>query len=201
MVEKYYNELSACLYRIPKEDREEAIAFYQEYAMEADITEYDRMVELFGTPKQASTNILADLAVKQIAASHEKGKEDKVVKGFLIGLLALFSAPVALPLMIAAAAIIFAVMVTIFALIFSIAVTVAALGVSGVISVILALVNIGVVSAGMTLKGIGVGLCFISLSIVVIYFGGIFVKWLMKTITINISKGVQKRNKDKRGEI
>ena len=54
---QYFDELIFCLNQLPAAERDEAVRFYREYADEAGLTDYERLAERFGTPKELAYRI------------------------------------------------------------------------------------------------------------------------------------------------
>lgn len=62
--EKYIADLATYLNPLTKEDRDDALEFYDEYIADADLTERSLIEEKLGTPRQLSHKILADYSIK-----------------------------------------------------------------------------------------------------------------------------------------
>ena len=71
--EQYFRELAACLKRLPKEEREEVLRFYQEFAQESGKKKKKKLTEHFGTPRVLVSKILAESAVKTAGSPRRGG--------------------------------------------------------------------------------------------------------------------------------
>ena len=63
-MENYLAELEQLLHQLHHSDKEEAMNFYREYVMDADLVTYEQCISELGTPKQLSRKILADYSIK-----------------------------------------------------------------------------------------------------------------------------------------
>ena len=116
--EEYMKLLQHRLRRLPKEDYNRAIAYFIEYFEEAGPEREAQAIEDLGSPELAADQIIRDFAVE-----NADGPAKNVKKGFSalwIGILAIFAAPVALPLALAFGAVILAMILVVAALIFSV---------------------------------------------------------------------------------
>ncbi|MGQ9413336.1 DUF1700 domain-containing protein [Streptococcus pluranimalium] len=118
---EYLKQLDKYLHRLPEEDYQEAMDYFTEYFDEAGPENEGHVMEELGTPKEAAQDILNALWNKK--ENQEDDSQKSRAKTLWIALLALFAAPLALPiillvvgLIIAAVAIIFAFVVTALAL-------------------------------------------------------------------------------------
>ncbi|MDO5425689.1 MAG: DUF1700 domain-containing protein [Eubacteriales bacterium] len=160
--EAYLARLAERLKRLPKEDFDRAMEYYQEYFEEAGPENEAQAIEDLGEPEQAAEQILRDLAV-QNAEEPEKGVKRKL-SAVWIGILAVFAAPVALPVGAALAAVVLAVLVMaaallIGALLVAVCLVAAAVcGVAGGIGLLFQAPADGVATLGAGLAMGGVGL-------------------------------------------
>lgn len=126
--ETYLKELRKNLKVLDSKERDEVIAFYEEYFDDAGVENEAKVIEEFGTPKELSKKILVDVVNRRFNESEgEEEVEDKKAKNssirgiwvVLAALLALPLSPILLALVIVLAAIAFAIVVTIIAVILS----------------------------------------------------------------------------------
>ena len=159
--EEYLRQLQHYLKRLPKEDYDSAMEYFTEYFEEAGPEGEQAVIAELGTPKQAASELLRNLLNEQIVQPRERRSVGAVL---MIALLAICAAPIALPLAIAATAILFA-MVLVIA---SAVLCVLLLGVCGIL-VGGKLILIGLASAGSSVPGmcmlLGLGLLGIGLGI------------------------------------
>ena len=159
--EEYLRQLQHYLKRLPKEDYDSAMEYFTEYFEEAGPEGEQAVIAELGTPKQAASELLRNLLNEQIVQPRERRSVGAVL---MIALLAICAAPIALPLAIAATAILFALVLVIA----SAVLCVLLLGVCGIL-VGGKLILIGLASAGSTVPGmcmlLGLGLLGIGLGI------------------------------------
>ena len=159
--EEYLRQLQHYLKRLPKEDYDSAMEYFTEYFEEAGPEGEQAVIAELGTPKQAASELLRNLLNEQIVQPRERRSVGAVL---MIALLAICAAPIALPLAIAATAILFALVLVIA----SAVLCVLLLGVCGIL-VGGKLILIGLASAGSSVAGmcmlLGLGLLGIGLGI------------------------------------
>ena len=108
--EEYLRQLQHYLKRLPKEDYDSAMEYFTEYFEEAGPEGEQAVIAELGTPKQAASELLSNLLNEQIVQPRERRSVGAVL---MIALLAICAAPIALPLAIAATAILFALVLVI----------------------------------------------------------------------------------------
>lgn len=111
---QFMQELRDRLDRLPPNERESALAYYEEYFDEAGVDHEQDVIRELGSPASLASRILADHAVK--AARQAPYNPRKGFSALWAVLLAVFAAPFAIPvvvvlvgLLIAAVAVVFAV--------------------------------------------------------------------------------------------
>ena len=105
---EYLKQLNTCLKHLPKEDREDALHYYEEYFEDMDIDDTVNISEQIGTPEEIAKEIIANCTEKHIETQKEKGgvKNSTLVIWMII--LGIIASPVAIPIAIAAIACLFA---------------------------------------------------------------------------------------------
>lgn len=132
--EVYLKELRRRLKKLPGEEVAAALDYYSEYFDEAGEENSDRVIGELGSPALVASQILADYAVKGLENDSESPKKGISAIWFII--LAIFAAPIALPLVISIFCLVFTLVILCAAFIFTFFVTVMALCFSGIISII-----------------------------------------------------------------
>ena len=115
--EEFLRILEQNLYKLPLEERESAMQYYEEYLQEAGVEHEQEAIAALGNPAQIAKQLLADFVVKEAEVKSMKPKQS--FQALWIVIVALFASPIAFPLAIAIAAVGFAAVVTMIALIFS----------------------------------------------------------------------------------
>lgn len=158
---EYIKELSSRLRYLPKEEKEDAIAYYTEYLGEMEISDTDDVSDKIGSPKEVAKEILDNCTVKAIKAQKEsKSVKDSGKVAWLV-ILGILSLPLSLPIAIVVAAVTFALLIVAFALIFAFVAVAVALVLGGFVGIGCSLFTPGIaskaVSFGTSLAIIGVG--------------------------------------------
>lgn len=114
--EAFLNSLRKKLSRLPQEEIDSALAYYEEYLEEAGEEHLEETLRELGSPREIAAQILADRAAKELdegAATAKKG-----LSAVWVVVLAIFASPIALPLAAVAAALVLVLALVVFLLIF-----------------------------------------------------------------------------------
>ena len=87
------------LRRLPKEDYDRAIEYFEEYFEEAGPDHEQQAIEDLGSPEIAADQIIRDLAMENAAKPNVSVKRG--MSAVWVGILAVFAAPIGLPLALA----------------------------------------------------------------------------------------------------
>lgn len=155
---EFISELKSKLKRLPKDEIEDALNYYNEYFDEAGIDDEQEIMESLGSPCDIASQILADYSLKDMYLKPNSTK--KGISAVWFAILAVFAAPIALPLTIAIFLTVGAIGIAIIAIIIAILLTMTAMGGAGIVAVISGLVVI--------FKDIPTALIFIGGGIVVV---------------------------------
>lgn len=129
--EQFLSAVRQRLAGLPQSDIDRSMDYYAEMIddrMEDGLTE-EEAVAAMGTPEYVASQILMDTPLPKLVKA--KAKPSRSLRGWEIALLVL-GCPVWLPLLLAAAIVLFAGFVTVWALILSLFLVILALGVSGI---------------------------------------------------------------------
>lgn len=96
---EYMKVLAHSLRRLPKEDFDQAMEYFEEYFADAGPENEQKAIEDLGTPKEAAKELIMNLAAKN--ASEPPKTVKRSFKAVWICLLAVCAAPIALPLTLA----------------------------------------------------------------------------------------------------
>lgn len=113
---EYMRELERELKLLPKMERDEALLYYEEYFEDSGEEKEAQAIEELGSPKDAASQILKELAMKRLDKPKKAGK--KGLSTLWILLLAMCAAPVGLPLLFAGLVTCLAMIVSIVAVVF-----------------------------------------------------------------------------------
>lgn len=170
--EEYLASLGRELRRLPKEDYDEAMAYFIEYLDEAGPENEQQAIEDLGSPQQAAEQIIMEKAAKNSVRPEQK----TVRKGFSniwVGILAVFAAPIAVPLAASVVIVICALAFSVLAVVFALGISGVALAAGGVVTAIIPLAFLFSDPANAAVN-IGLGLVSTGLGVVVM----IAMKWL-----------------------
>lgn len=212
---EFLRKIELGLYKLPQNERDEALEYYIEYFDEAGEENEQAVIEELGSPARIATQIKADYATRQFADDEFNGKSKKqkkepgtaskvwwIILGIFGGICA---APIAIPLAIALISVLVAVLLTIFAVLLALALTIGACFISGILLLIFG-VGIFAVSASSGILTIGLGL----MSIAVMGIAGLGLIKLTQLIIRFIARKIGERKqrntdrkllKEDRGEI
>ncbi|MDC2816866.1 DUF1700 domain-containing protein [Leuconostoc suionicum] len=194
-MENYLAELEQLLHQLHHSDKEEAMNFYREYVMDADLVTYEQCISELGTPKQLSRKILADYSIKADEKSADgatsKNPRSNIKLIWWIA-LALLASPLALPIfiiLVTLAAVFFAFLVAFIAVVIALSLT----------SILLVIIGVGVLlqSIWTGLYYIGCGLLILGIMLTVIPAGIGLLRWLIDK-TAQLSKAIYRRITDKK---
>lgn len=198
--QQYMSRLAEELAKLPEEEIRAALEFYEEYFAEAGPENEAEVIAELGRPEQAAAQIKADYAVKQMDAEDGKRSPKKGVTAVVWVVLAIFAAPIALPLAVGLAAVVLALLVAVAATALSMLVAFAAAGIGGLI---LAAVGLGgftvsfsasllLIGLGLILAGVSAALCWGVILAARAAVRGI-IRWARKRIEKRrLAKGVKK---------
>ena len=177
---EYMERLQHRLRRLPKEDYERAIAYFTEYFEEAGPEQEAQAIEDLGSPELAADQIIRDFAVENAA---EPARDVK--KGFSalwIGILAVFAAPVALPLALAFGAVLLAFVLVVIALLFSVFLIAVSVTISAIPCVLISLWLL-FTSFADGLATLGCGLILLGAGILMTLLSFFFTRWGLHGMT------------------
>ena len=176
--EEYLSKLAKCIKNIPEQERENALSYYREYFEEAGEDNTAAVIAELGSPKHVAAGIIGDFAVRDM---ENKKKSGGALKTVGLVLMAIFAAPIALPLAIAAVAVIVAVLISLGAVLVSLGASGGAVFLSGFVLIISGIVAVftnmplGILALGYGLLGLGLGAALViaTIKLFKIFFRGI----------------------------
>lgn len=192
---EYMNQLAHRLKRLPKEDYDKAMDYFNEYFEDAGPENEQQAIEDLGSPETAANAIVMELAITNSQEPEKNMKRG--LKNIWVGILAIFAAPIAVPLALAGAIVIIALIISLLAVVFCIVVCAVAFGASAVagfagsIWLMFSSFNDGLMNMGMFIFCIGVG-------IFVVWGAVIFAKWSINGIARCMGKMIGGRKHGKK---
>jgi len=100
---EFISELKERLYKLPPEELQEALEYYEQYFEEAGADHEQEALAKLGTPAQAAAQIIGNFSIKAPERSQNSAKTGLSTLWLVV--LAIFASPIALPLAVAAAAV------------------------------------------------------------------------------------------------
>ena len=182
---EYMTILTYKLRRLPKEDYDRAIEYFEEYFAEAGPENEEAAIEDLGNPEEAAKELIMNLAVKNVAEPPKTVKRG--LSAVWIGILGICAAPIALPVAFALIAVLIAFLVTILAFIFSIVVGAVCVAASGIVAVIGGFVILfhsfadGIATLGTGIFSLGAGA-------LLVYGAFVFCRWILKHFSKSFGK-------------
>lgn len=190
---EYMKVLSKKLRRLPKEDYERAVEYFEEYFADAGLENEQKAIEDLGTPEEAARELIMDLA------EENADKPPKTVKrgmrAIWIGILGICAAPIALPLALVFIVLIACAFLVVFCVLLCIVIAGVSVAAGGIISTIAGAAVLfqsfadGLCNLGFGLGCFGAGLLFTYGSILL--FG-----WTVRKLSVflgQITKGGRKK--------
>lgn len=189
---EFIKELESRLKYVPKEDRDDAVSYYNEYLNEMEISDSEDVTAKLGTPKDVAKEILDNVTTKAIEAQQEAKSVKGSGKVVWLVILGIASLPLSLPLACAGFALALTLMITLFAIILAFAIASIAIVFAGVVSFFYGFVAPGFanklicIGAGALLAGLGVFAVFGTVELF-----KLIIKLIGKAFNKRKNKGVQ----------
>lgn len=187
----YMECLKKKLKRLPKEDYDIAIEYFEEYFAEAGKENEQQAINDLGTPETAANQILMNMAIRNVKEVNQSVKRG--LSTVWIGVLAIFAAPIGLPIA-------FALVCTVGALLLAALLLVGAFFLTAVTVVIASI--IGIVAGGILIflspangiATVGFGFCCLGIGILVVYGSILVCQGLLRGITKWFGRICERRN-------
>lgn len=165
----FIEELKKRLKHLPKEDREDAIAYYQEYLADMEVDENTDVTERTGNPKDIAREIIANCTEKHIASQKQQGGIKNSATTIWMVILGICAAPIAVPMVMALLVILLSVLIVVISVILAVLISGACFLAAGVLSLIAIVFAPGIgqklVCMGFGFVGIALGFLFFVASI------------------------------------
>lgn len=167
--DEYMKSLTYKLRRLPKEDYDKAISYFIEYFEEAGPDNESQAIHDLGSPKLAADQIIRDIAMEN--AKEPVRDVRRGVSAVWIGILAVFAAPVGIPLALTLGVLALVFVLLILLLIFCVFAIAVSVAVSSVPCIIIGIWMLftsfadGIATIGVGLVGLGIGYWLIAGSV------------------------------------
>ena len=190
---EYMKVLSKKLRRLPKEDYERAVEYFEEYFADAGLENEQKAIEDLGTPEEAARELIMDLAEED--ADKPPKTVERGMRAIWIGILGICAAPIALPLALVFIILIACAFLVVFCVLLCIVIAGVSVAAGGIISTIAGAAVLfqsfadGLCNLGFGLGCFGAGLLFTYGS--VLLFG-----WTVRKLSVflgQITKGGRKK--------
>ncbi len=193
--QEYMKQLKQCLRRLPKEDFERAVEYYEEYFADAGSENEAKAIEDLGSPKEAADQIICDLALNY---SKEPIKDvRRGMNAIWVALLALFAMPVAVPLLFAGGLLVLSMIVVVWSLLLSMLLMAACMVFVGPVT-ILAAFTVLFKSISVFLSCIGLGLMSMGIGAALMYASWLLCKKFMGWTLRRMAGILQDRKAEKK---
>ncbi len=197
--EEYMELLRKKLKRLPKENFEQAIEYFEEYFAEAGEENTAQAIEDLGSPQMAADQIVREFAIDNGNKGEAKKDVRKGISGVWIVLLAILASPVAFPVVIVVAALLFTVGVLVISLLAAFGLTGVAFALTGPVALIGAVtmmfesVPVALVCIGMALVSAAIGALIIYVSYLLVRK---FLYWVVLAFGRRFAKGGKKNENE-----
>lgn len=186
----YMKILATRLHRLPREDYEKAIAYFEEYFAEAGVENEQQAIEDLGTPQDAANELIMNLAQKNVQEPPKTVKHG--LTALWIGVLGVCATPIALPFALSLLTVILGFVLIVLGLIFCLFLTAIVLAGGGIISVFIGGILLFSTFAD-GLATIGLGLCTLGTGILLIYGATIFCRWFLRKTSKSLGNITKRR--------
>ncbi|KOP70998.1 DUF1700 domain-containing protein [Cytobacillus solani] len=183
--EEYLKVLRQKLNKLPNEEINAAIDFYNEYFDEAGEENTAEVIAKLGSPALVSSQILAEYAVKGLDNESSTAKKGLSAVWFII--LAILASPIALPLLLLVVCLVFAVVLLCGSFLLTFFLLNVSLALAGIVSIVAGFAvitqhwqtSLFFIGIGLTASGIGI-LLFPPLVLVTKNISNSLAKWLKR---------------------
>ncbi len=209
---EFLRKLQLELYKLPRHEIDDAIAYYNEYFEEAGPENEENVIRELGSPSKIATQIKADYAVRQLENIDGRGRQSNGGDGnnnrkppgklsaawwVVIGIIGgIFAAPVAIPVAIVLAALLVGLFIGIVGMFFAALITTIVLIILSIAAIIFGLTLLAT-SAPLAILVIGLGLMGISvmalLTVGIISLANLFFRFIARKHREGQIKKAQKK--------
>ncbi|MDR2590860.1 MAG: DUF1700 domain-containing protein [Oscillospiraceae bacterium] len=189
---EFIAELKKKLRKLPFDEIKEAVDYYEGYFDDAGIENEQVAFEELGSPSTIASQIIANFAVNKVD-TEKSGKKSLHLVWLVI--LALFAAPIAVPIVLSVGIVVIALIFSLFSILFSFFIAGVAFIGGGILSIVAGFLVITqsipttIFYVGIGLASLGIGMAIV---IVIVKLSQICFNWLVKKIGNFILRRKQK---------
>lgn len=162
--EQFMLQLREELRRLPPDEVDNALEYYEEYLAEAGPENEAATIASWGSPAKIASKISTQYEMKQVIANKS---DKKGLSAIWVVILAIFASPIAIPVAAALAMVVLALAIVVIALVASLGIVALSFAFSGLICVAAGISMIAssfptflfFIGAGLFLAGAGVAMC------------------------------------------
>lgn len=192
--EAYMEELRKKLKRLPKDNFEQAIEYFEEYFAEAGDENAAQAIEDLGSPQLAADQIIRDFAIDNGKKGEAKKDVRKGIDGVWIVILAIFASPIAFPIVLAAAVLLIMFLLVVILLLVSFGLV----GVALVLTVPVAMIgafNMLFQNVSVALVCVGIALISVALGVMIVYASYLLIRKFLYCVVRTFGKKFAKGGK------
>lgn len=159
--DEYMKRLEYRLRRLPKEDYDKALAYFTEYFEEAGPDNESQAIEDLGSPEMAADQIIRDFAMEN--ANRPVKDVRRGISAVWVGILAVFAAPIGVPLALTLGILALTFVFVILMLVFCVFILTLSVAVSAIPCIVIGVWMLftsfadGIATIGIGLLGLGIG--------------------------------------------
>ncbi len=159
--DEYMKRLEYRLRRLPKEDYDKAVSYFTEYFEEAGPDKESQAIEDLGSPEMAADQIIRDFAMEN--ANRPVKDVRRGISAVWVGILAVFAAPIGVPLALTLGILALTFVFVILMLVFCVFILTLSVAVSAIPCIVIGVWMLftsfadGIATIGIGLLGLGIG--------------------------------------------
>ncbi len=196
--EEYLEQLRYKLRKLPKEEFDKAIDYFEEYFADAGEENTAQAIENLGSPQVAADQIITELAIDNSSSKAAKNNVKKGFNGVWIVILAIFASPIALPIVISVVTLLLAFVIVVVALLAAFGLTGIAFSISAPVALIGGFTTM-IHSFPVALVCFGLGLFFLAIGVLIVYASYLllrrFLYWIVVIFGKKFARGGKKDEK------
>ena len=190
---EFFRQLEQQLQRVSKEEANAALEYYREYFDEAGPENEEQVIEELGSPGNIVTHLKAEVAMKQL--QKEQPTVKKGISAIWWVILAIFAAPIALPLAIGAVGVCIGLVGAAIGIIVGLIITVIAIFVCGILLIFEGFLTI-ITSVATGIMAIGIGFTMLGISLLLSILVVLAARGIFTGIATMLHKTLEKRKKE-----